>query len=151
MGYYVTLNSCSINIPASDFPRICQHLLNTGFLTNTSAMNGGCFGGPDDGKRWYSWVNMDYLAEHLKANDLEAVLDDFGFEVFTNDNGDIVDLCYDNKTGNEEELFCAMAPAMSGINELFWSGEEGERWKWLIKNGELHSIAGITTYPLSED
>ena len=147
MGYYVTLNSCNINIPASDFPRICQHLLTTGFLTNTAAMNGGSYTSEGKTDSWYSWVDMKALAKHLNANDLPAVLDDFGFEVSLSTDGAIIDLMYDNKTGNEEELFEAMAPVMFGITELFWTGECSARWKWLIKNGKLRTVAGITTYP----
>jgi len=147
MGYYVTLNSCKISIPESDFPRICQHLLTTGFLTNTDSMSGGCYGGPDDGKRWYSWVDMAALEKHLKSNDLSAVLEDFDFDVMHDTDGAIVDLCYDSKTGNEEELFDAMAPAMTGIAELYWSGECGAQWKWLIKDGELRVIDAVITYP----
>jgi hypothetical protein len=147
MGYYVTLTSCNINIRKSDFPRICQHLLLTGFLTNTDAMNGGLYSTEGKTKHWYSWVDMDALEKHLNSNDLPAVLDDFGFEVSLDDDGAIVDLCYDSKTGNEADLFNAMAHAMTGTTELFWSGEDGEQWKWRIKHGELRVTDAVITYP----
>jgi hypothetical protein len=147
MGYYITLNSCSIRIPESDFPRICQHLLTTGFLTNTDCMSGGSYSTEGRTASWYSWVDMDALEKHLKSDDLPAVLEDFGFDVMHDDEGAIDDLCYDSKSGNEEELFDAMAPAMSGITELFWTGECGAQWKWVIKDGELRIIDAVITYP----
>jgi hypothetical protein len=148
MGYYVTLTSCNILIPASDFPRICNHLLDEGFLTNTDAMHGGSWSGGGKTESWYSWVDMKALAKHLNAGDLPAVIEDFGFDVFFDkDTGAIIDLGYDSKTGNEEELFIAMSDILPGVTEFYWTGEDGARCKWKIANGEFKIIDGVTTYP----
>jgi hypothetical protein len=148
MGYYVTLTNVIIDIPKSDFPRICNHLLDTGFLTDTSSMNGGSYTDGGKTESWYSWVDMKALARNLNAGDLHAVLENFGFDVFTDkDTGAIIDLGYDNKTGNEEELFKAMSPVLPGTTELFWSGECGARWKWKIAKGKFKIIDAVTTYP----
>ena len=148
MGYYVTLTSCNIDIPESDFPRICNHLLDEGFLTNTDVMNGGSYSTEGKTESWYSWVDMRALAKHLNAGDLPAVLEDFGFDVFFNkDTGAIIDLGFDSKSGDEEELFETMSPVLPGTTVLFWSGEDGARWKWKIANGEFKVIDAVTTYP----
>ena len=147
MGYYVTLTSCNIHIPESHFPRICKHIIDTGFLTDTDSMNGGSYTSEGRTASWYSWVDMESLEKNLKSGDLDAVIEDFGFEVSLDDDGAIVDLSFDNKTGNEEDLFRAMAPALTGTHTLYWSGEEGENWKWVIKDGKFKIFGGLVIYP----
>lgn len=147
MGYYVRLLRSSMLIPPSEFPRICQHLLTTGFLTDTASMNGGSYTGGTKTESWYSWVNMERLAEHIKSNDLNAVFEEFGFDVFHNKDGAIEGLAYDNKTGNEEQLFRAMAPVWPLHAEFVWSGECGAHWKWIIRNKTFTVSYGIITYP----
>jgi len=145
MGYYVRILRTDIHIPASIHGDICKHLLSTGFLTNDAAMHGGSF---RDGKceaRWYSWVDMDTLARHLHFGDLVAVFKDFGFTVATL-HGAIVDLEYDNKTGNELELFKSIAPALPGNHWVQFIGEEGEHYRYVIRNHKFHEVYGEVVF-----
>ena len=147
MGYYVNLEDVNVIIHPSLFAPVCEHLLSSGFLTNTDSMGGGSFGGGQEPQYWYAWVNMDTLTERLKNNDLVGVLTAFGFDVYTSPTGCIVDLSFNNKTGDEEALFRAMAPVLPGTYVLFWSGEDGARWKWVISDHAFRVIDAVITYP----
>lgn len=146
MGYYVNIISCAITIPTYLFPTICNHLLTSDFL-NPKYMGGGAWGGDEDGKRWFSWCDMEKLESSLKSNDLIAVLECFRFEPSTDDLGNIIDLWFDCKHGDEEHLFTYIAQVLPGIHRITWQGEGGEQWRWVIRNNELTTVNGTTIFP----
>ena len=147
---YVTVASTHIDIPERLFPKICQHLLTSDFLTEASNMSGGRHGAKGREEAWFSWVDMTDLKKHLESNDLPAVLEDFNFEVRLQvSTGSICDLMYDGKQGDEAILFEYIAEVLPGKHTVTWSGEEGSMWQWQIANRELHSVDGITTFPKS--
>ena len=141
MGYYVRIVNANIYIPASIHGDICKHLHDSGFLTNTDSMRGGSYSDGKCNAKWYSWVNMETLAKHIHAGDLAAVFRSFGFDVSTLD-GNIIDLHYDNKTGDEIELFKSIAPALPGIHWVEFVGEGSEHYRYYIKNRKFHEIYG---------
>jgi hypothetical protein len=83
--------------------------------------------------RWFSWMESDY---HKHTKNLEEILACIGFD-FEFKDGNLCDLRYSDKTGNEDIFFCALAPFIENGVEIVWSGEEGERWKWIFNNGEM--------------
>lgn len=147
MGYYVTLLHANTFIPASLFPTLCNHILTSDFMRPEN-MSGGCYGGPDDGKRWFSWVDMTALEKALAANDFIGVLECFRFDaICEEDRNDIVDLHFDCKCGDEEKLFRCIAAVLPGTHRFTWQGEGGEQWRWIIKDGDLRWVDGITIFP----
>lgn len=150
MGYYANITHCAIHIPASLFPTICNHILTSGFI-NTANMGGGCYGGPDDGKRWFSWCDMDELNKALAANDFIGVLECFRFETSINDNGALDDIWFDCKMGDEERLFDCIAAVIPGTHRIDWRGEDGSQWRWLIRDNRLRTLYGTTTFPGDDD
>lgn len=150
MGYYVNLVSANIYIPTDLFAPICRHLLSSDFLS-PSNMRGGSYGGPDDGKKWFSWCDMEKLRTALNEDNLYAVLECFRFEPGTDDAGNIIDLYFDCKCGDEETLFRYLAPVLPGVTRLTWQGEGGEQWRWRIADGELRWIDGVTYFPGDDD
>lgn len=148
MGYYVNITATDIKIPESLYPKICKHLLTSDFLTKASNMSGGCYGAEGKKKAWFSWVDMTDLEKHLKNDDLPAVLEEFGFGVmFKPDTGDIVDLSYDNKTGDEQILFKYIAQVLPGKHTITWSGEEGSLWQWQISDFQFRIVDGVVLFP----
>ena len=147
MGYYVNITATDIKIPESLYPKICKHLLTSDFLS--SANMGGGRSGPDGPEeKWFSWVDMIALKKHLKDDDLPAVLEEFGFDVMLKpDTGDIADLSYDNKTGDEQILFKYIAQALPGKHTITWSGEEGALWQWQISDFQLRTVDGVVLFP----
>lgn len=147
MGYYVNLLHTNTFIPASLFPTLCNHILTSDFMRPEN-MGGGCYGGPDDGKRWFSWCDMAALEKALAANDFIDVLGCFRFEVICKDDtNDIVGLHFDSKIGDEEKLFRCIAAVLPGTHRFTWQGEGGEQWRWIIKDGDLRWVDGITIFP----
>jgi hypothetical protein len=134
MGYYINTNRVKdFRIKADDFTRIPRHLIDTGFLTDIDKMKGGKYSTDGKVESWYAWVNIDDLHEAVMAADIEAVLECFRFIVRVNtDTGDIIDLDFDSKAGDERHLFNAIAPWVTGMIE--WMGEEGETFVWVFNN-----------------
>jgi hypothetical protein len=134
MGYYINTRCVKdFRIKAEDFPRIARQLLDTGFLTDINKMKGGKYSTDGKVESWYAWVDMQALHEAVMAADIETVLGLFRFSVtLDTDTGDIIDLDFDSKAGDEHHLFKAIAPWVTGMIE--WMGEEGETWVWVFNN-----------------
>jgi hypothetical protein len=144
MGYYITLDRCQIHIPPSLFPAICQSLLHKGFMSPRN-MSGYTYA-DNITTPHFSWVDMKQLEQCLADDDLVGALQEFRFSVSLNDKGAIVDLMFDCKQGDEEILFSYMAEELPGIHRLDWSGEEGDVWRWLIKDNRLNVIDATITF-----
>lgn len=136
MGYYVELVDCQVFIPKTSFESACTHLKNIGFLTDTDYMNGGGWDGTNR-EHWYSWVNMDELGVAIETNNLPEVFRCFGFVVILDDNGNIDNLAFNDKTGDEEHLLHSLASFFREGDYLQWRGEEGDIWKEMFENGKI--------------
>jgi hypothetical protein len=137
MGYYVQLTECQVMIPQSNFEAACTHLKNIGFLTDTDYMTGGSYSDGAKKDYWYSWVNMDELAKCIEDNDLVGVFQCFSFETEIDKNGNLIDLYYSSKTGNEEHLLHCLAEFFQNGDYLQWRGEDDEMWRDVFVNGKL--------------
>lgn len=134
MGYYQATIDCNIFIPQAGFGIICKHLLDSGFLKNTD--------------KWYgTWCDMAQLEKKITAGDLPGVFEEFGFDV-QQDDGNIVGLSYDNKAGNEFELFRAIAPFMDDGMYVGFRGEDGEFYRYYFKNQEARQSEGTVSFPM---
>jgi hypothetical protein len=139
MGYFVNIEESRVSIPKSRFVEACNHLNDTGFLYDTELMHGG-----SGHERWYAWVDMDKLWERLTAMDLPGVFDAFGFRCFYNEDGDICELAFDQKCGDELVLLNALAGFFSDGDFIEWKGEDGEVWRHEFREGRLkHMYAEI--------
>jgi hypothetical protein len=137
MGYYVSISGCEITIPKR---RHCAaHAALCDLNKRDELKQGGSWGGSDDAtkprppgleyhpSRWFSWMDANYPD---KCHTLEAVLQEVGFEVVLNEAGDIIDLRYDSKTGQEELFLEALAPFVKAGSYIEWQGEEQDtRWR----------------------
>lgn len=82
---------------------------------------------------WFAWVDWNY---HETCKNLIEVLKEFGFETTQNENGDIIQLDYDSKIGNEFELFKVLAPFIKEASFISWVAEE-YGYTWYFENGQL--------------
>lgn len=138
MGYFVELVDCNVFIPKTSFESACTHLKNVEFLTDFDHMNGGGWDYIDNQKKrehWYSWVNMQELRTAIETNDLPKVFESFRFVVILNNNGDIYNLGFHGKIGDEEHLLHSLKSFFREGDYLQWRGEEGELWKVVFENG----------------
>jgi hypothetical protein len=87
----------------------------------------------DSSGRHFSWVDDNYA----HAGTLKEALSAWRWEVSFDEDGNITRLDFDGqKMGDDEILLKAIAPHVeSGMLEF--QGEEGERWRWVFKDGKL--------------
>lgn len=88
-------------------------------------------GGSSGGESWFSWVNDS----EFEVDTAQEIVNAFGFE--TSGSGTFTIDGYNNKTGQEDLLLAVLAPFVKEGSEMEWSGEEGERWLYLVKDGKL--------------
>jgi hypothetical protein len=137
MGYYVDILDTDIYLPKTSFQAACEHLKNSGFLTDTDNMSGGRFSDEGYVDRWYSWVNMDELAKYVEKGDLLSVFCCFSFGPETDKEGNLIGLWYSDKTGDEEHLLRSLEQFFQNENYIEWKGDDGEMWRDVFRNGKL--------------
>ncbi len=135
MGYYVQIVYSDFTIKKEDFDRgykiVCD--LNS----RDDLKGGGKFGGtptpkPADSKscasspdKWFSWMLWNY---DEVCDSLPKVLEELGFGINYNDEGDIIGLSYDSKTGDEDVFLDALRPVVKEGSYIVWEGEDYDRW-----------------------
>jgi hypothetical protein len=132
VGYYVSLHSSDWEITES--PELLAVLKE--MPTKYHAIKRG---GSSNGESWFSWVNDE---DFVNAKTCEEIINAFGFE--TSEAQGVVSIdAYSSKTGQEDVLLAVLAPFVAEGAEMEWSGEEGERWLYLVKDGKLF-VSGET-------
>lgn len=143
MGYDVMTEEAQLRIRAEDKDSAYRAVCAINAPEYNHLKRGGSFGPGEEREYWYSWMPADYPSE---TNSLEQVLELLGFELAHDDNGDIIDLSYYQKTGNEDIFMLALAPYVEDGSYILWQGEDGERWMWKFQNGTMlhHRVKGFT-------
>lgn len=93
--------------------------------------------------KWFSWMEWNYDEIHTDA---KGILEAVGFEVSEWDDGAIELTYYDNKIGAEEHFVRAIAAYVDENSSMVWTGEDGEKWRWIFENGEMISQEAIITW-----
>jgi hypothetical protein len=104
--------------------------------------SGGAWSGGTYTQRWYSWMPADLRS----LPDTKAVFDELGFDTVYQENGDLLIIAYDNKTGQEELFFAAAAPFITTNSEMYWEGEDGLLYKWEFVDGKMIWLDGYANY-----
>lgn len=151
MGYYVHTTDSSVFIPKAMHNAAYEALCKLNKHDNLK--NGGSYGGPglsaSDPRpagmtyhpaKWFSWMDANYPE---KCKTLEEVLDMVGFSIDKDDDGNIVGLHYDSKTGCQETFLSALAPYVRGGSYINWQGEEGELWRNEFSGGRMTERSGV--------
>jgi hypothetical protein len=143
MGYYVTLDFSTVQIPLSAEKAALEavHRLDT---VADHLKQGGSYGNGKTIDKWFSWMPKDLST----ITTLQDLLDTLGFRTHvTHDNAIHVD-GYENKLGQEELFFFALAPFIQSSiagNDWFgkmpatmeWTGEDGSKYKWEFQDGKM--------------
>lgn len=158
MGYYVTGDGF-VSIKTNDIPSAYKALCDLN--QRDDLKRGGSYGGggidqssprPDGlnyhPARWFSWMDANYPDT---LHSVDEILTSLGFDFVIKVTGDetFYTLNYDNKIGQENEFFTALAPfIVSG--EVYWRGEDGNHWMWKFEDGKLKWFDGEVTYTYYE-
>jgi hypothetical protein len=138
MGYYVSGNG-ELRIKAENLDKAYEALMALQGAPEKSK-RGGSYSA-NERRYWFSWMPEDLRT----LPDTKAVFVELGFEVDSDENGDLLIRCYDNKTGQEEVFFAAAAPFIEE-GEYEWQGEDGEFWKWSFHDAKMFLLTGARSY-----
>ena len=138
MGYYVSGNG-ELRIKKENLDKAHEALMALQDAPPKSK-RGGSYSA-NERRFWYSWMPEDLRT----LTDTKAVFAELGFEVLDDENGDLLILCYDNKTGQEDVFFAAAAPFIED-GDYEWTGEDGEFWKWQFTDGKMFLLSGQRIY-----
>lgn len=154
MGYYVTYEG-EITFPSHREDEIVaalkalnhRHDLKTGGRSPRT-------GDPYE-DYWFSWLPSRYH-EDESLQTVEDILRLLGFETnswenkprhsrpSSKDGWTTISVTYDNKIGSEDVFLNEISKF--GEVDVYVNGEDGDKWRYLTKNGELLSYNGYVSY-----
>ena len=140
MGYYVS-GSGDVRIAKEKLEDAYEALMKLNDVPDDKK-NGGSFSGGGRTASWFSWMPQDLTT----IPDARAVFDLLGFETQYEDDGGLLVMSYDNKTGQEGVFFAAAAPFITDESEFYWTGEDGIQYKWEFRDGKMMWLDGQTVY-----
>jgi hypothetical protein len=141
MGYYASVDEADFTIPAENLEKAHKAMCDLNRRHDLKSGGKSPTGDPYEDK-WFSWMPPRYHETLLSA---AAILNELGFDVELENNGDISILAYDNKVGDEDIFLRAIAPFANEDSYLVWRGEDGSIWRNEVVNGELVTLhANIT-------
>lgn len=141
MGYYVQITKSDLVIKKHQQDNAYKAMCDINRFDDLKS--GGSFSGGKTTEKWFSWMSPNYPET---CNDIFEVFGEMGFDVMTNDDGDITAVFYDNKIGDEAAFFVALAPYVEDGSHIDWYGEDGALWRWVFSDGVMQSIEGTTVY-----
>lgn len=91
------------------------------------------------------WIDFNVL---LKAETVEEAFEELRFELYEKDNKYKID-CFSGEklAGWELEVFQCIAPYIDD-GYLEYIGEDGEKWRYIFKNGECREVYPSITYDM---
>jgi hypothetical protein len=141
MGYYITLEEANFRIPETEQVLNVLKDLNK----RDDLKTGGSWENGKQTRVWFAWMPEDY---DKTVKSVAQVFDLLGFETNTEDyDGEYVGLTYYNSKAGSEDIFIeAVAPFVEDGCYLEWRGEEGERWRQVVRQGKIHTQSATTVW-----
>jgi hypothetical protein len=94
--------------------------------------------------KWFSWMDANYPE---KCKNMEDILHELGFEnIRYDENGNLIDLSYNSKIGDEELFFESMARFIYPGSYINWRGEDNEIWQWYFDGENLLTKTATITW-----
>jgi hypothetical protein len=138
MGYYMDQRKSKFSILKDKKMEALAAL--KALATQTEKMGGGSYCQGKQQERWFSWVNMEELAE---AKTLEDAILAWRWEAMVGEDGNIVGIYFcDEKLGDDFIFLQALAPFVVEGSYIDMEGEDGTHWSWRFKDGQLKELAG---------
>lgn len=95
--------------------------------------SGGSWGSNGQKEWWYSWCDMNYLRTVAKT--FIDILEHLGFDVQTDDVGNIISLWYNSKLGDEGLFLKETAEYWERGAVIDWTGEDSSVWRLDLDRG----------------
>lgn len=141
MGYYVRIEDSTWVIPEKNLDAAYQAMCDLN--KHDELKSGGSWSGSKQNEKWFAWMDANYPET---CKDAAAILDQLGFELHFNENGDLCIDWYDNKIGSEELFLRAIAPFSVEDSYIVWRGEDGAIWRHIVQRGTLVEQTGTVTF-----
>lgn len=155
MGTYISISGW-IEFKTEDRPKILQALKDLN--KNDEIKRGGSFGPSSERKRWFSWMDENY---DEKVESVEDVFLELLENIYTekiDDGEERIKFDYNNKWGQHEPFFFAIAPYLTDMMIHHYCDEfevEDQQWRIVLdkKNKTAHTLYPKVTvvYPEISD
>lgn len=145
MGYYTSIIDCNFFLDKIHFNDVYQKMCELNDYHDLK--RGGSFGSNQDADpnerypkdKWFSWMDYNYPET---CKDIFDILDQIGLE-YTVEDGNIVNLSYYNKTGNEDYFLNCFAGFVPDGNFITFKGEEDDDYyKFVFEDGKMARYDG---------
>jgi hypothetical protein len=143
MGYYVQINKSTVVIKRDDLPQVYQIWKAMNAPEFNHLKNGGSWSSGKETAKWYSWMGENYDSTSDSALDILELL---GFDYSVNENNNISIDYYNNKMGQENLFFVAIAHLLED-SFIRWVGEDGDIFEWKFENGKMYSDGRLQDNP----
>lgn len=146
MGYYTTLIDTNLLVKKEDFQSIYEKMCE---LNNYDELKrGGGFGQLEEQgeskwnpNKWFSWMPYNYPELYFT---MQEVLEQVGFELSFNEDGDLIKIEYYNKTGNEDYFLSCFAGYVKDGTFIQFKGEgDSDYYQYVFKDGKMILEEGI--------
>lgn len=130
MGYYVDLVDADFIIPETE--EVLQALREMPKKYKSIQR-----GGSSNGEKWFSWMNDEEIE---KAESAQSVFEALGFDCEKDKYGTPNTFSlesYNSKTGQEDLFLAVVAQFMPDDAYTEWRGEDGEIWRYTVKDKKL--------------
>ena len=98
--------------------------------------------------KWFSWMDADYPS---KCKTAQSILEELGFNVTVDDEGNITGLYYSNKIGDESYFLAVIVPCVKNDSYIIWRGEDGEMWKYVYINKKMYLFSSEINWKISKE
>lgn len=137
MGYCISLRDSSFRVPSD------KKAAALGALRAMWQRAGGRAG-------HYAWMNGTSLSRG-DCPTFEHGMAEWGYPVEVDDAGNVVGLSLANeKVGDEEAMFTAIAPFVDAGSYLEIGGEDGEVWRWAFDGSTVRTLAAVVSFEATD-
>lgn len=145
MGYYVTYDG-EVSFPTAREGEIVEALKALNHRHDLKPAGRFPKTGDPYEDYWFSWLPSRYH-EDERLDNVESILIMLGFDtkVIGEHNGyTTIVVTYDNKIGSEEVFLNELSKF--GFVDIYATGEDGDKWRYLTKDGDLLQYNGYVSY-----
>jgi hypothetical protein len=142
MGYYVGIEDTNIFIDKKDFNEVYKKMCELNDYHDLK--RGGSFGANSDAvegdryprNKWFSWMDYNYPEIY---SDMASILEALGIEIYYDNDGNLIGLLYNDKTGSEDYFFSCFAGFVKDESYICMKGEENEDYyRYIFKGGKMY-------------
>lgn len=147
MGYYVNTMEQEFFLPKESLSDAYAAMVALN-KTHHDQKRGGSWSNGERQERWFSWMPENYPDTCSTAKE---IFDELGFEATLDEQGNVIGLYYNNKTGQEDLFLGAIAPFVKKGSFMNWVGEDGAHWQYFFNGQKMIEKQGQVTYTTTEE